>query len=155
MNLSLLQSMKKFNVTILTRHSYTLLYFQHQKKGRCSFAIFLLHLLLVLFFFLFSLFPGHLQLSFLRNTIRKIQIYQRLIWNPGTFRLRFKIIDHIPIKIYCYLFFNPLWIRVFPRIQILNIVFFSHFYHPSWYIFFSLFVASLAEIKRITLSSSR
>ena len=39
---------------------------------------------------------------------KKIQIYQRLIWNPGTFRLRFKIIDHIPIKIYCYLFFNPL-----------------------------------------------
>ena len=78
------------------------------KKGRCSFVIFLLHLLLILFFFLFSLFPGHLQLSFLRNTIRKIQIYQRLIWNPGTLRLRFKIIDHIPIKIYCYLFFNPL-----------------------------------------------
>ena len=50
--------------------------FPDNKKGRCSFVIFLLHLLLILFFFLFSLFPGHLQLSFLRNTIRKIQIYQ-------------------------------------------------------------------------------
>ena len=71
--------MKKFNVTILTRHSYTLLYFQHQKKGRCSFAIFLLHLLLVLFFFLFSLFPGHLQLSFLRNKEREKDISGRVV----------------------------------------------------------------------------
>ena len=84
----------------------------------------------------------------------KIQIYQRLIWNPGTLRLRFKIIDHIPIKIYCYLFFNFSLNTGFSRIQIL-ISYSLAFLPPSLIYLFSLFVASLAEIKRITLSSSR
>ena len=74
--------------------------------------------------------PSHLQRPLVGRAVRQIEIDKGLVRKAGFFRLCFEIFDGFIINVDGDLLLQPFCIRIFPRIQILNIIFFSHALHP-------------------------
>ena len=71
-------------------------------------------------------FPRDLGVPIVDYTITEIKVDQSLIWDTNTFRLFFEELNYRVVQIDSHLLLECFCIRIFSRIQGLNIVFFSH-----------------------------